>query len=74
MAANHGHAPAAGCFHVIDVRERAIDILPQSAITRDNVSVNEGEQLVRTSDIDYTIIRPGVMGNDDIPTVDKICK
>lgn len=32
----------------------------------------EGEQLLRTSDIDYTIIRPGVMGNDDdddnIPT------
>jgi len=31
----------------------------------------EGEQLLRTSDIDYTIIRPGVMGNDDIPT-DKV--
>jgi nucleoside-diphosphate-sugar epimerase len=28
----------------------------------------EGEQLLRTSDIDYTIIRPGVMGNDNIPT------
>jgi hypothetical protein len=28
----------------------------------------EGEQLLRTSDIDYTIIRPGVMVNDDIPT------
>lgn len=28
----------------------------------------EGEQLLRTNpDIDYTIIRPGVMGNDDIP-------
>ena len=28
----------------------------------------EGEQLLRMcSDIDYTIIRPGIMGNDDIP-------
>ena len=27
----------------------------------------EGEQLLRTSDIDYTIVRPGVMGRDDIP-------
>eukprot|EP00584_Thalassiosira_punctigera_P022923 CAMPEP_0172552374 /NCGR_PEP_ID=MMETSP1067-20121228/44570_1 /TAXON_ID=265564 ORGANISM="Thalassiosira punctigera, Strain Tpunct2005C2" /NCGR_SAMPLE_ID=MMETSP1067 /ASSEMBLY_ACC=CAM_ASM_000444 /LENGTH=157 /DNA_ID=CAMNT_0013340343 /DNA_START=549 /DNA_END=1022 /DNA_ORIENTATION=- len=28
----------------------------------------EGEQLLRTSDVDYTIIRPGVMGKDDIPS------
>lgn len=31
----------------------------------------EGEQLLRTSGLDYTIIRPGVMGKDDIPT-DKV--
>ncbi len=28
----------------------------------------EGEQLLRTSGVDYTIIRPGVMGRDDIPS------
>lgn len=28
----------------------------------------EGEQLLRTSGVDYTIIRPGIMGRDDIPT------
>eukprot|EP00580_Thalassiosira_gravida_P008482 CAMPEP_0201640846 /NCGR_PEP_ID=MMETSP0493-20130528/22797_1 /ASSEMBLY_ACC=CAM_ASM_000838 /TAXON_ID=420259 /ORGANISM="Thalassiosira gravida, Strain GMp14c1" /LENGTH=335 /DNA_ID=CAMNT_0048114623 /DNA_START=56 /DNA_END=1063 /DNA_ORIENTATION=+ len=28
----------------------------------------EGEQLLRTSGVDYTIVRPGVMGKDDIPT------
>ena len=28
----------------------------------------EGEQLLRTSGVDYTIIRPGVMGRNDIPT------
>ena len=29
----------------------------------------EGEQLLRTCpDVEYTIIRPGVMGKDDIPT------
>ena len=28
----------------------------------------EGEQLLRKSDVDYTIVRPGVMGKDDIPT------
>ena len=33
--------------------------------------LNVGEQLLRTSDIDYTIVRPGVMGRDDIPT-DKV--
>ncbi|KAL7522508.1 hypothetical protein ACHAWX_007214 [Stephanocyclus meneghinianus] len=27
----------------------------------------EGEQLLRDSDIDYTIVRPGVMGREDIP-------
>ena len=27
----------------------------------------EGEQLLRDSDVDYTIVRPGVMGRDDIP-------
>lgn len=27
----------------------------------------EGEQLLRNSDVDYTIVRPGVMGRDDIP-------
>ncbi|KAL7534190.1 hypothetical protein ACHAXR_005711 [Thalassiosira sp. AJA248-18] len=27
----------------------------------------EGEQLLRTSDVDYTIVRPGIMGKDDIP-------
>ena len=27
----------------------------------------EGEQLLRKSGVDYTIIRPGVMGKDDIP-------
>jgi nucleoside-diphosphate-sugar epimerase len=27
----------------------------------------EGEQLLRVSDVDYTIVRPGVMGKDDIP-------
>lgn len=31
----------------------------------------EGEQLLRTSGVDYTIVRPGVMGKDDIPT-DKV--
>jgi len=31
----------------------------------------EGEQLLRTSGLDYTIIRPGVMGKDAIPT-DKV--
>ena len=31
----------------------------------------EGEQLIRKSGVDYTIIRPGVMGRDDIPT-DKV--
>ena len=28
----------------------------------------EGEQFVRKSGVDYTIIRPGVMGKDDIPS------
>ena len=28
----------------------------------------EGEQLLRESGVDYTIVRPGVMGRDDIPT------
>jgi len=28
----------------------------------------EGEQLLRTSGLDYTIVRPGIMGKDDIPT------
>ncbi|ACI64503.1 predicted protein [Thalassiosira pseudonana CCMP1335] len=28
----------------------------------------EGEQLLRSSDVDYTIVRPGVMGRGDIPT------
>ncbi|KAL7508964.1 hypothetical protein ACHAXN_006024 [Cyclotella atomus] len=28
----------------------------------------EGEQLLRDSGLDYTIVRPGVMGRDDIPT------
>lgn len=28
----------------------------------------EGEQLLRDSGVDYTIVRPGVMGKDDIPT------
>jgi nucleoside-diphosphate-sugar epimerase len=28
----------------------------------------EGEQLLRSSGVDYTIIRPGVMGKDDIPS------
>lgn len=28
----------------------------------------EGEQLLRNSGVDYTIIRPGVMGKDDIPS------
>ncbi len=28
----------------------------------------EGEQLLRSSGVDYTIIRPGVMGRNDIPT------
>ena len=37
--------------YVIDVRERAVDILPQSAITRDNVSVEvSGNLFVRVSD------------------------
>ena len=37
--------------YVIDVRERAIDILPQSAITRDNVSVEvSGNLFVRVVD------------------------
>ncbi len=37
--------------YVIDVRERAVDILPQSAITRDNVSVDvSGNLFVRVSD------------------------
>uniref|UniRef100_A0A7S4RAI5 Band 7 domain-containing protein n=3 Tax=Ditylum brightwellii TaxID=49249 RepID=A0A7S4RAI5_9STRA len=37
--------------YVIDVRERAIDILPQSAITRDNVSVEvSGNLFVRVLD------------------------
>mmetsp|Transcript_9996 Transcript_9996/g.17354 ORF Transcript_9996/g.17354 Transcript_9996/m.17354 type:complete len:333 (-) Transcript_9996:298-1296(-) len=31
----------------------------------------EGEQLLRTSGVDYTIVRPGMMGKDDIPT-DKV--
>eukprot|EP00581_Thalassiosira_minuscula_P012454 CAMPEP_0183725100 /NCGR_PEP_ID=MMETSP0737-20130205/19618_1 /TAXON_ID=385413 /ORGANISM="Thalassiosira miniscula, Strain CCMP1093" /LENGTH=309 /DNA_ID=CAMNT_0025955929 /DNA_START=53 /DNA_END=982 /DNA_ORIENTATION=+ len=31
----------------------------------------EGEQLLRTSGVDYTIVRPGVMGKDDIP-MDKV--
>lgn len=31
----------------------------------------EGECLLRNSDIDYTIVRPGVMGRDDIPS-DKV--
>lgn len=37
--------------YVIDVRERALDILPQSAITRDNVSVEvSGNLFVRIAD------------------------
>ncbi|KAL9191417.1 hypothetical protein ACHAXT_001123 [Thalassiosira profunda] len=37
--------------YVIDVRERAVDILPQSAITRDNVSVEvSGNLFVRVAD------------------------
>lgn len=37
--------------YVIDVRERAVDILPQSAITRDNVSVEvSGNLFVRIAD------------------------
>jgi nucleoside-diphosphate-sugar epimerase len=28
----------------------------------------EGEQLLRASGVDYTIVRPGIMGRDDIPT------
>jgi len=37
--------------YVIDVRERAVDILPQSAITRDNVSIEvSGNLFVRISD------------------------
>lgn len=37
--------------YVIDVRERALDILPQSAITRDNVSVEvSGNLFVRVAD------------------------
>jgi len=37
--------------YVIDVRERAVDIQPQSAITRDNVSVEvSGNLFVRVSD------------------------
>ena len=28
----------------------------------------EGEQLLRTSGVDYTIVRPGVMGRSDVPT------
>ena len=28
----------------------------------------EGEQLLRNSGVDYTIVRPGVMGRDDVPT------
>eukprot|EP00579_Thalassiosira_antarctica_P009326 CAMPEP_0201885168 /NCGR_PEP_ID=MMETSP0902-20130614/18195_1 /ASSEMBLY_ACC=CAM_ASM_000551 /TAXON_ID=420261 /ORGANISM="Thalassiosira antarctica, Strain CCMP982" /LENGTH=420 /DNA_ID=CAMNT_0048414267 /DNA_START=117 /DNA_END=1379 /DNA_ORIENTATION=+ len=37
--------------YVIDVRERAVDILPQSAITRDNVSVEvSGNLFVRVID------------------------
>lgn len=28
----------------------------------------EGEQLLRSSGLDYTIVRPGVMGRDDIPS------
>ena len=37
--------------YVIDVRERAVDILPQSAITRDNVSVEvSGNLFVRVMD------------------------
>mmetsp|Transcript_13349 Transcript_13349/g.28983 ORF Transcript_13349/g.28983 Transcript_13349/m.28983 type:complete len:311 (+) Transcript_13349:1-933(+) len=31
----------------------------------------EGEQLLRTSGVEYTIVRPGVMGKDDIPS-DKV--
>jgi len=37
--------------YIIDVRERAVDILPQSAITRDNVSVEvSGNLFVRVCD------------------------
>eukprot|EP00985_Skeletonema_marinoi_P026347 scaffold20345_cov204-Skeletonema_marinoi.AAC.13 len=37
--------------YVIDVRERAVDILPQAAITRDNVSVEvSGNLFVRVAD------------------------
>ena len=37
--------------YVIDVRERAVDILPQAAITRDNVSVEvSGNLFVRVVD------------------------
>lgn len=37
--------------YVIDVRERAVDIAPQSAITRDNVSVEvSGNLFVRVVD------------------------
>jgi nucleoside-diphosphate-sugar epimerase len=28
----------------------------------------EGEQLLRSSGLDYTIVRPGVMGRDDVPS------
>lgn len=37
--------------YVIDIRERALDIVPQSAITRDNVSVEvSGNLFVRVVD------------------------
>ena len=32
----------------------------------------EGEQLLRTSGVDYTIVRPGVMGRDDVPTGGRV--